>query len=189
VRHCSLFLLVFITSCTTEEPGTETGPSSSEESGDEGPMQAGCAMGQPDQIYRPDMVGCSGFETQCTAHELCAPGWHLCSRIDFEMMGGLEVAATEPRWLEGCVREPGPDNPTCATLSICTGDCSTSVTDPEEFDLTFTCNNAVELRSDLAPYGLVASDVQRKVGCMGVMCIYADAMPTPTALGATCCMD
>jgi hypothetical protein len=188
VRRCSLLFLVVLISSCTEEPATdETGPSS-EESADDGPEDPGCAVGEPSQVYRPDMVGCPGAVTQCDAHTLCAPGWHLCRTIEFEMAGGVETPATEQYWLNSCVRQAGPVMPTCPTASLCEGDCSTNVSDIE-YEVTYSCNNAVVMESTNAPLGVAASGEAHKVGCDGVMCIFADAVPTSTPLGAVCCED
>jgi hypothetical protein len=189
VRRSLVVVVALLSSCS-EEPPADDAASGNEESSEAGGGEPGCAEGEPEQIYRPDMVGCPGNATQCTAAELCGEGWHLCRFIEFEMAGGVETPATEERWLDACVREAGPVPPTCPTSAVCSSSCDTTVSG-QSVAATYDCNTAVDLETPLAPLGVAASPgpAALRTGCMGSVCAFADAVETNTPLGATCCRD
>lgn len=186
MRRC-LPLLAVLIACSEEPPADDGMPS--DESSEAGGGHPGCAEGEPDQIYRADMVGCPGHATQCTAAELCAEGWHLCRTHDFEMRGGLDTPATEQRWLAACVREAGA-GPTCPTAGTCNSDCATTVSGVEAA-VSFGCNTAVLTETGISPLGVATSTdaAAHRVGCVGALCMFYDAAQTNTPLGATCCRD
>lgn len=189
-RTWLLAALAFCSACP-DDPGGEDPTSGSSEAAEEGPVgKPGCAEGEPEFDYRPDMVGCPGRVTQCEAETLCAEGWHLCKFIEFEMMGGIDEPSADQYWLASCVREGGPNPPFCPTQDICSSACDATVS-VQEVDITFECNMEVESSSTNAPLGVTTSPdpVARLNGCPGSVCIHGDVAGTNSAFGALCCAD
>lgn len=160
----------------------------------------GCCDGTNDQIFLEPfdpvrgMVGCRGSETQCTAEELCAPGWHLCTYPEFANRGGSAVLPLFQVWLAGCARHAdcspiAPVPP--STLwevedAICDGMCSR--TGGMSLEVGVSCMPpTVPVTDNDCPLGVVASGPRiNTLGSSG-LCSYVSVQGTQNPEGAACC--
>lgn len=153
---------------------------------DAGPPE-GCADGTVEQGYRgtTDMVGCDGGNDQCTAHLLCAPGWHLCSWDDYGIRGGADQPATAERWIAACVRNScasiTPVAPSNAACGAC-GPASTAV-----LTLQYDCPGDGPSEEVACNVGAAADNAARRIGLPSVPCTMSRTARTDALLGATCC--
>lgn len=149
------------------------------------PPPVGCMDDTIEQAYpSPDMVGCDGAQSQCTAAALCAPGWHLCGYGEYRGRGGDTSAASSLRWIASCVRSGcGPaDGP---TVAIC-GSCSTGT--GSSIELSYQCGGSEAPRNESAcNVGVAAGSSGWHLVSRFLECIMAGAEPAHTLAGATCC--
>jgi len=69
------------------------------------PLQTYCNTADPSQVI---MATCMGSDSQCTAEDACATGWHLCTGTEYLARGGKTIPQNSTiirAWIAACGRD------------------------------------------------------------------------------------